>query len=568
MENIIRFLSGEVPGGFFLYFCIIFILSFFFWYIVRHSPVVNKRKFSIFMFTALGFVTLTFTILRIARPPQPDVIYVGILPLENENTAADSLLRNMIDKYSGTGWALAEASSRYSELSSPQHINFLRPEWLVSSHDNDSLGKVSVFDDAHLLDWATLIKLKFLAAGTFKVTGNMLQLNILIYEVATRKSIRQIPISIPLTSEKEWPEHLSSTSIELSRILYQCVDEQFDESKIYLKTYLTPGLLNYSRGKYLLAYKFIDSSLSAFQWALKNDSAGILNWYGMGIAHGELMLRTKDNKTHQFHQYRTEYYLKKAGQIDETFQPSISALAKYYMFFKPEPRYLDAEIALIGANELYNRDYNVYYVLSYMQKLRWESFGLSSKEEVLQKAIRLNPGGFDSYINLGKSYIELSKPHDSRAKLAMDNYSVAHELRPIDFEAITGMVLACDYVGMYDRALKLLEFAEKIHPEKADVYYNLGIINYHIGVSYKPKRKKNEERAQYLIAEAYFKKAVQMRPNHGYAYMYLAKIYAEFKNDHDAIEALRMVMKILDRDDKYREEARRKLNEFFPDVEG
>jgi tetratricopeptide (TPR) repeat protein len=238
------------------------------------------------------------------------------------------------------------------------------------------------------------------------------------------------------------------------------------------------------------------------------------------------------------------------------------------MFFKPEPRYLDAEIALIGANELYDRDYTVYYVLSYMQQLRWESFGLSSKEEVLKKAITVNPAGFDSYINLGRSYLELSKAHDYRAKLAMEHYGMAQQLRPADFEAIIGMVTACDYIGLYDRALRLLEFAEKLYPAKADVYYNLGVVTYHIGNSYKPKKKPKEEREQYQIAEAYFKKAIQLKPSHGYAYLYLAKIYAEFKNNEQAIESLRMVMKLLDREDRYREEARRKLNEFFPDVEG
>ena len=568
MDYLIRFLSGEVPGGFFLYFSIIIILSFFYWYIIRHSPVVNKRKFSIFMFTVMGFITLTYLVLRLARPPHHENIYIGILPLENSNVVADSSLRKEIEQYSGTGWALAESASRISESASPPYLYCLRPEWLENSHDHDSLGKVSIFDEQHLLDWASLIKLNYLAAGTFRITSKSLELNISIFDVAARKAIRQLPFSTPLANSKEWAAHITEVSLELSKFLYHCADEKFNASKIDPSFYSIAGLTDYSRGKKLLSQKLIDSSLYAFQSALSKDSASALTWYGLGLAHGELMLRSKDSKSYEYHQHRTEYFLKKAGQIDSTFEPSVSALAKYYMFFKPEPRYLDAEIALIGANELYNRDYNVYYILSYMQKLRWESFGMSSKEEVLQKAIELNPAGFDSYINLGKSYLELSKPHDYRAKLAMEYYKVAQLLRPADFEAITGMATASDYVGMYEQALKLLKFAEQIYPEKADVYYSLGVINYHIGAGYKNKKKLKEERDQYLIAEAYFKKAIQMKPNHGYAYLYLAKIYTEFKENKEAIEALRMVMKILDRDDKYREEARRKLNEFFPDVEG
>lgn len=568
MEKINRFLSGEVPGGFLLFFSIMLVLYFFYWYIMRHSPVVNRRKFSIFMFTLMGFTAFTYIILRAARPPRAENIYIGMLPLEMENPIADSANHKAIHKYSGAGWALAETASRFCESASPPQLFFLRPEWLVNSHNNDSLGKVSVFDEAHLLDWATLIRLKYVVAGTFKVTGNKLEMRITVFETATKQSVRQFPISLPLTTGKEWAGQIEGIALDLTNILYQLADVKFNNSKIDTAPFQTAGLLDYARGKNLLAQQLIDSSLSEFQSALRTDSSSTLAMYGLGVAHGELMIRTKDKKKHEFHQIRTEYYLKKAYQSNETFQPSVSSLAKYYMFFNPEPRYLDAEIALLEAHGLYDRDYNVYYILSYMQQLRWESFGLSSKEEVLQKAISVNPAGFDSYINLGRSFLALSKPHDYRAKLAMEYYNMAQQLRPVDFEAISGMVTACDYVGMYDRALKLLEFAEKIYPEKADVYYNLGVINYHIGSSFKPKKKVKEEHEKYLMAEAYFKKAIQMKPNHGYAYLYLAKIYAEFKNDNDAIQALRMVMKILDREDKYREEARRKLNDYFPDVEG
>lgn len=568
MDKINRFLSGEVPGSFFLYLTIIAILLFFRWYMIRHSPVINKRKFSIFIFTLVGFIIISFLAMRFARPPQPEPIYLGILPFENENTDADSSQQPSIRQYAGTGWALAETASHFSETASPPHLYFLRPDWLVNSFDNDSLGKVSVFDENRLLEWAALIKLKYIATGTYKVSQNAVNINAVIYETATRKKIKQIPVSIPLVTGKEWAEKINEIAFQLAKTLYQLCDEKLDQSKMDIGFSQTAGLLDYSRGRKLLAQKLIDSSLFVFQIALQADSANPLTWYGMGLVHGELMIRTKDSKRFQQLQNRTEYYLKMAGQKDEKFEPSVSALAKYYLFFKPEPRYLDAEIALIGANELYDRDYTVYYVLSYMQKLRWESFGMSSKEEVLKKAITVNPAGFDSYINLGRSYLELSKAHDYRAKQAMEYYNIAQQLRPADFEAITGMVTACDYVGHYDRAIKLLEFAEKLYPAKADVYYNLGVVNYHIGNSYKPKKKPKEEREQYQVAEAYFKKAIQLKPSHGYAYLYLAKIYAEFKNDQQAIESLRMVMKLLDREDRYREEARRKLNEFFPDVEG
>ncbi len=568
MESLNRIFSGEVPGGFFLYFTVILVLLFFRWFMVRFSPVVNKRKFSIFIYVVTGFIAVSFTVMRLARPPKPNTVYIGILPLDCANAASDTAGQALVSRYAGTGWSIAETATRYAESASPSHLNFLRPEWLVSSHDNDSLGRVSFFDQAQWLDWATLIKLKYAVSGTFTVHPGSIDIHVVIFETSLRKQVKSRDFSIPTGDGNVWLQKVQEIGLELTKDLYALAEEELDDTKLDLNYAKTPALLDYARGRYLLSQKLIDSSLFSFQEALRKDSLSSLTWYGLGLAHGEIMIRSKDKKKQQFHQIRTEYHLKKAGQLNETFQPSVSALAKYYMFFKPEPRYLDAEIALIGANGLYDRDYTVYYILSYMQKLRWESFGMSTKEDVLKKAIAVNPAGFDSYINLGRAFLELSRPHDYRAKLAMEYYQIAHKLRPVDFEAIIGMVTACDYVGFYDRALKLLEFAEKIYPTKADVYYNMGVVNYHIGNTFKPKKMPKEEREQYSKAEAYFRKAIQFKPNHGYAYLYLAKISAEFKNDPQAIESLRMVMKLLDREDPYREEARKKLNEYFPDVEG
>jgi hypothetical protein len=57
-----------------------------------------------------------------------------------------------------------------------------------------------------------------------------------------------------------------------------------------------------------------------------------------------------------------------------------------------------------------------------------------------------------------------------------------------------------------------------------------------------------------------------LKPN-GYAYLYLGKIYDIQKRRNEAIESYRGAMKYISKEDKYREEARKKLKEYFPDVE-
>ena len=557
MEKTLTYLSGEVVGGIFLYLSLIFVLLFVWGFMIRYSPVVNRRKFTRIVFFLVGMIVLTFVAQRMARPPVPVNQYAAIIPLPADGSGP----------YAGLTWAASEITTSIMEQGGPAHIHLLRPEWQVDAFQTDSLAYRTFENRADLLSWAKLVRLSYIATVSVSISEKEARLDLSILYVREGTVLDSVRQQISLVRETDVRAALLDfCGLAAKKLLHQ-MGEKLTDNRVNTSAYDTPSLWSYSRGRLALLSENRPESLPYFEQAIAADSSSAIAYYGAGLAHGELMLRATNDADHQSRQARTEYHLKRANQLNEGFQPSLSALAYYFMFFKPEPRYLDAEIALIAGNLLYAGDYVTYDVLSYMQPIRWETFELSSREQVLEKALEVNPAAFDIYVRLARSYLELSKPHDYRAKKALELFTIAHELRPDDFVAVLGLVQAADYMAQYDRAIKLLERMESMYPQKPDVYYNLGVVTYHLGISMKPKKKKEEELAYYRQAEEYFRKSIELKKDYGYAYLYLAKIY-KFTSQRDAaIDALRTAMRVLKPEDRYREEARKTLRDYFPDVE-
>lgn len=560
MNSVYRYLSGEVPGGFVIFLLIVFAVSFIGWYLHRYSTVINKSTLKKVIFGLLFFIIFSWILLRAARPPKEEPIQIGIWPLEfmSPSGAADSADIG----HRGFGWALAEMTSYQASLQTPSHISFLRPEWMVESLDSADRFQFSS-QTGNMLSWAKLIQLEYVAGGQYRLTDQRYSGDIVIYDVESQKLLKSFPFSVPV---KPGLHELQPVAEELIRYLFSEAGLTYKSESADWSLFASSELYAYGAGRYMNALDRTAESLPVFLAALKKDSASALNWYGAGLAYGKLMIQTKDEEMKRNYQRRCEYHLKKSGQLKEDFEPAYIALAKSYLFIEPEPRYFDAETALLAAHALYDRDYEIYYLLSFMMKPRWSLFGFEDKESLLKKAIETNPAAFHAYIELGNSLLEWARPHDYKASQAMDNFMIAKKLRPTNPSAIRGLATGYDYVGLYDKALELLNKYGHVYTDQSEYHYIKGIVQYHIGAKHKLNRQPREEAAANAEAELSFKKAISIKP-HGYAYLYLGKIYDIQKRRNEAIEAYRGAMKYISKEDKYREEARKKLKEYFPDVE-
>ncbi len=562
MDQLTRFLSGGVPGGFWPYFAATLILLFVYFFVMRYSEVVHKKNFRKVIFGIIGLIYITYIPVRLARPPKPTNVYVGILPLQWARVSLDSTEIRSQSEWSGAGWGLSEMTVAIGEKVSPGHLHFLRPEWLTQSID--SITDEISSDTGKLFTWARLVKLDYLVSGTFDIEKTQIRARYVLWDTHQEIKLREFEERL---NKDSFPADIEKISKALATEIFTVADEDADWKKNEGNDYKSGRISSYFWGRSLLASNRVDSALAVFQMTLKADSTSPLGWLGTGLAYGEKMIAEKNEKDREIFRKRFELHLKRSSQLSEQFELPLINLAWYYCFIKPEPRYLDAEFAMLAANGLYGRDYQVYHILSFMQKMRWESFGMPSKEAILLRALEINPAGFETYLELGREYMSRSRGNDIWIRKALEQYQIAIKMKPKDWRAILSLAQAADLMGSYDYAIDLLIRAQRIFPDKADVYYNLGIMYQHKAEVFKQKRQFKEETEQNIKAEANFIKTVEIN-NSAYAHLYLGYIYDRMNKREDAIREFRLVMKLLSPKDPYREEARKKLREYFPDVEG
>ncbi len=564
MEKLIRFLSGEVPGGIGLYIGVMFVIIFMAWFLYRFSAVINKQKLKRIAMFLCAFATFTYLIARLSRPPQEETIYIAVWPLQYlpaTGFPADS------GEFAGLGRALAELTAYRGMMTSPDHMLFLKPDWLLDAFDSTDRAELKYNDTVRLTTWCRTLKINYMVSGSYSISGKYLEINADIYSLEESESRALIRETLSFQTTQDLVPALENLSAIMTKGIYKTAGMRpAPVMEPDLELYRSPALLQYGYAQELFSRDRYQESLAAFNRAHMKDSSRALTWFGKGLAYGELMIRTSDDKLRNDYQKRAEYHLKMCGQKAPGFAPAYVALAKYYLFMKPEPRYLDAEFALIAGKELYARDYMIYYLLSFMQKIRWESFGFTRRQDILAQALQYNPAAFQTYLEYGFMFLQYAKPHDYNTQQALQCFRTAKFLRPNHLNAIMGLVSAYDYMGYYDEALKLLEQADRLYPNHTEIFYTQGVVHYHQAAWYKMKKRRQDENQSYRLAEQYFQRAVKSA-NHGYAFLYLGKIYDIQNRKNEAIEAFRAAMKYIPREDPYREEARKKLREYFPDVE-
>lgn len=557
MDRMLRYLSGEVPGGFPALIGILIAILIFSWYLHRYSPVINKKRLRTITTGLVAFLLFSYVIARLARPPKPDIVNVAIFPMEMEWEGVDSLQKV---RWMGTGWLLGEMISRVGEMTSPSHVMFVRPEWLSASFDGQTLFP---FHDADRVGrFGRQFGFEATVNGIVHVRPDTIEAHCTIQDLRNGKTEEWKQSWAPA----ELPSALIPFAETVGKKTYTLIDEKPTKNLPDLRHYERPAALSYGAVRRLIADSAAVNALPIAEAAVRSDSASVLAWLALGYAHTELMILSDDESAQRYHLQRAEVYLKKSGQRDPEFQPVYSALTHLFMRVRPEGRYLDAEFAMIDGHQLYDRDYMTYYNLSFMNKLRWESLGMTREEQILERALEINPAGFKALLRLGQHFLEFSRPNDHLSQLALNHFVKAYKMRPRSREAILGLVTAYDHLNYFNDALTLLDSAQVNYPNDPEIFYSIGVIRFHLSGAYKAKKQTREEADELRKAEQAFLEAVRIN-NHAYSHLYLGKIY-DYRNQRmEAIEAFRAVMSLLPQDDRFREEARKKLREYFPDVE-
>ena len=146
--------------------------------------------------------------------------------------------------------------------------------------------------------------------------------------------------------------------------------------------------------------------------------------------------------------------------------------------------------------------------------------------DVYQKALVFEPDNPDLHYNLGVVLIELGEP-----KKALEMFNAALTLDPEHLQSLMNSAILMQESGQPNfrpEAYQRLYTVMERQPENDRIYFNLGMLSMDDGEA--------------LQAEAWFKKAVELRPDFRSALFNLALLLNEQKRPKESLPFLHQLM--------------------------
>lgn len=144
---------------------------------------------------------------------------------------------------------------------------------------------------------------------------------------------------------------------------------------------------------------------------------------------------------------------------------------------------------------------------------------------LINKAIEINEVA-DYHRDLGDMLFDIGKKQE-----ACKYYKRAIELNPEDSETLFNLALLNQELGNFDEAIGCFQNVVKTNPNDFDALNNLGVLFYN-------------HKKDFINAEKYFSRAVQLRPGFVDGYFNLGLVYSSLKQNDKAILNYNKVIKI------------------------
>ncbi|MGC8745175.1 MAG: tetratricopeptide repeat protein [Candidatus Saccharicenans sp.] len=148
-----------------------------------------------------------------------------------------------------------------------------------------------------------------------------------------------------------------------------------------------------------------------------------------------------------------------------------------------------------------------------------------------EEAIKLNPGNWAYYFNLGLALKKMNKTEEAKAA-----FKKAVELNPESFSANKEMAELLAKDGDFSGAAEYYKKAVALSPSDADAHYNLAVCLVNIGESGE--------------ALGHFQKTIELKPDYAEAYFQLGSIYISQNKTKEAIENLQKFLELAPQNEK------------------
>lgn len=502
MNQIISFLSAEVPGGIYLLLFVLVVINLTFWFF-RNSDLITKARLKKNVITANIVVLLLYLALWfVLQPPKPQ-IRVVVLPSKTGNQF----------KLKPTAFSFAEVFKREGINNATDKYLLHRWNWLY-----ETITPANVSNYANWQHAAKAMKARYRIESAYVKDGFRCTVVDLKkhkqYEFEQRDTLNFLPVLSKVQKKFHFFKEILPTE--------KTADAQLLKARM--------ALLN---GKY-------DETIAVLSH--RTDlPAKILTaaaWVKKGLE------RPVDFEKMKYVKIKNPDFEKARSLLipivkERKDTPETDILLGRMAI--REQHYGDAEIFLKKAYVDDPENARVYFHLSFLLPDRLKDIGYADRVAILKRAVYFDPGYRDAVYQLANE-IYLSGIGTLRSN--QEGIRVVEEFLKIqpgdpEMRSLLGMLYTKTHHP--DKALPIFQDLRNEFPNDPNSYYNLGICYY---------LKKQDSTALDL-----FMKAIRMA-NHRDAYLYVAMIYNRMGKLDSALKYFRERVKLkTGDDDKYALEA-------------
>jgi tetratricopeptide (TPR) repeat protein len=512
MQEFYTWISGNVPGGFLLLSFVLLTVNVALYFLYRSSKLFNrdvyKRKgwqFNLSIFALYIFLWIYL------RPPQLPPRF-AILPFQKGETV-DLRLCNALE------YTLMGKFDR----------EFIRHrwEWFYETANKDSLEFPAYRDTL-----ADRLGIDFLVTGTIHPSEGRIEVT-----CAFGKPFDQDTFTVSADSELQLAGLLTAGLKKRTRRFDQSADPGSDIENLLANAGIEKQLMDHAQNLKTEEVKGDSPNSVAL-------SADILLRKGIKDKPkraGSSDLVTQENNPAFLH---IQKLLIPYSREEKDTEKMNLVLGQMYLHMR---NYGMAEVCLKKALAQDPYDARIYYYLSFLHDSRIEEYGFKDREQVLTRAIRLDPGYSDAALALADDYY-FSGSGSSNAQGTTKALGVINEflkinpLAPDILNLLGRIYLQTKYtreaMGIYRKLVDL-------HPDSATYNFNLGVSLYQL--------------KSYDEAEKCFRRAIDLRDDVD-AYLYLGAIFKQRGQLKQALEYFReRIRRKTGPEDHYAREAMRQV---------
>jgi len=508
MENLIEYLSGNVPGGIGLYFLVILTVFFVLLFMRRVNELFNRKHFYRWLIISVLFITILYVFIWVNDPPYQI----------NKRYTVDLFESNTKDNWLGH-YLTQLISASLQPFKSKRHFSFPY-YWLYHITPTDSIDQRPFRQRIY-----SKMPVHSVLSGSIEKHSEKITAELVFYRYPSGKIVKK---------SKTWFQ-LKDISLFLEWVrkefgdLLPFVSQTQANVIVPLDSVLELGKWNFFRGNYRQAEKLL---------IRKSGKTEIDRFREMWLQYTRIRLAGLERQANP----PKNLYLDIQPEWQKKLQAARSVLLKLLRegFENPmanlmiaesfiwEEEFSNAEVFLEKAyiDNPFNID--VLFNLSFLHPSRYREFGFNGVREIYQKILAIDPIEETVLLKWSQYILENHPAYTPSPNFAKDFLERYLKINPYSPEVWNMLGEIYSRQAQRAAALQAFQKADSLLPKNGRINYNIGVLYYEWG-------KLNE-------AKIYFQRAIDYG-DYLDAHLYLGAIFLDEGKYKKALERFRYRVK-------------------------